>query len=67
MDFLKDPDVPTRNRGFAFVVYKDHPSADKARRNLSRPSFHIGKSFLKHGATSQHSCTPKCVDLLKIQ
>jgi heterogeneous nuclear ribonucleoprotein R len=45
VDFLKDPDNPSRNRGFAFVVYKDHPSADRAKRNLSKPSFHIGKSI----------------------
>jgi heterogeneous nuclear ribonucleoprotein R len=44
VDFLKDPDNPARNRGFAFVEYQDHPSADRARRNLSRPQFRLGKN-----------------------
>jgi len=46
LDFLKDPDDATRNRGFAFVEYQDHPSADRARRNLSRPQFHLGKNIV---------------------
>jgi len=46
VDFLKDPDDPTRNRGFAFVEYKDHPSAERARRNLSKTTFRLGKHLV---------------------
>jgi heterogeneous nuclear ribonucleoprotein R len=46
VDFLKDQDNPARNRGFAFVEYRDHMSADRARRNLSRPAFHMGKNTI---------------------
>ncbi|EFA74815.1 RNA-binding region RNP-1 domain-containing protein [Heterostelium album PN500] len=44
MDFLMDPDNPTRNRGFAFVEFSDYYLADKARKEFASPSFRIGSS-----------------------
>ena len=33
-------------------MYRDHPCADRAKRNLSKPSFHIGKSILLNHSTT---------------
>ncbi|KAF2076326.1 hypothetical protein CYY_002382 [Polysphondylium violaceum] len=42
IDLLMDPDIPTKNRGFAFIEYSDHYLAEKARKHFSLPSFSIG-------------------------
>ncbi|KAL6004278.1 Heteroproteinous nuclear ribonucleoprotein Q [Asimina triloba] len=41
IELLKDPQNPSRNRGFAFVEYYNHACAEYARKNMSSPNFKL--------------------------
>ncbi|XP_028119542.1 heterogeneous nuclear ribonucleoprotein Q-like [Camellia sinensis] len=41
VELLKDPQNPTRNRGFAFVEYYNHACAEYSRQNMSKPEFKL--------------------------
>ncbi|KAK1425286.1 hypothetical protein QVD17_20636 [Tagetes erecta] len=41
IELIKDPQNPTRNRGFAFVEYYNNACADYSRQKLGSPSFKL--------------------------
>ncbi|XP_026441084.1 heterogeneous nuclear ribonucleoprotein Q-like [Papaver somniferum] len=41
IELLKDPQNPSRNRGFAFVEFYNNACADYARQNMSTPKFKL--------------------------
>ncbi|KAK9093804.1 hypothetical protein Scep_025273 [Stephania cephalantha] len=41
IDLVKDPQNPSRNRGFAFVEYYNNACADYARQKMSDPQFKL--------------------------
>ncbi|CAA0808858.1 RNA-binding (RRM/RBD/RNP motifs) family protein [Striga hermonthica] len=41
IELIKDPQNPTRNRGFAFVEYYNNACADYSRQKMSSPSFKL--------------------------
>ncbi|KAL4369941.1 hypothetical protein AHAS_Ahas06G0016100 [Arachis hypogaea] len=42
IELIKDPQNPTRNRGFAFVLYYNNACADYSRQKMSIASFKLG-------------------------
>ncbi|XP_058086819.1 heterogeneous nuclear ribonucleoprotein Q-like isoform X2 [Magnolia sinica] len=44
IELLKDPQNPSRNRGFAFVEYYNHACAEYARKNMSSTKFKLDGS-----------------------
>ncbi|XXG68074.1 hypothetical protein AAC387_Pa06g1251 [Persea americana] len=41
IELFKDPQIPSRNRGFAFVEYYNHACADYAKQKMSSPQFKL--------------------------
>ncbi|KAG9453181.1 hypothetical protein H6P81_006085 [Aristolochia fimbriata] len=41
LELLKDPQNPSRNRGFAFIEYYNHACAEYARQNMTSPKFKL--------------------------
>lgn len=44
---FNDPDDPSKNREFCFVVFKDHKSANLARRSMAENPFFINEVSIK--------------------
>lgn len=44
VDLVKDPQNPSRNRGFAFIEYYNNACADYARQKMSDPKFKLESS-----------------------
>ncbi|KAL5700575.1 hypothetical protein ACHQM5_026002 [Ranunculus cassubicifolius] len=42
VDLVKDPQISSRNRGFAFLDYRNHACAEYARQKMSTPKFKLG-------------------------
>ncbi|XP_011004100.1 PREDICTED: heterogeneous nuclear ribonucleoprotein R-like isoform X1 [Populus euphratica] len=41
VELLKDPQNPSRNRGFAFIEYYNHACAEYSRKKMSNPEFKL--------------------------
>ncbi|KAL9336551.1 hypothetical protein Peur_071039 [Populus x canadensis] len=41
VELLKDPQNPSRNRGFAFIEYYNHACAENSRKKMSNPEFKL--------------------------
>ncbi|XP_034932279.1 heterogeneous nuclear ribonucleoprotein Q isoform X2 [Populus alba] len=41
VELLKDPQNPSRNRGFAFIEYYNHACAEYSRKKMSSPEFKL--------------------------
>ncbi|KAM6600120.1 hypothetical protein CsatA_019729 [Cannabis sativa] len=41
IELIKDPQIPTRNRGFAFVLYYNNACADYSRQKMSSSNFKL--------------------------
>ncbi|XP_068635280.1 heterogeneous nuclear ribonucleoprotein Q-like [Aristolochia californica] len=41
LELLKDPQSPSRNRGFAFIEYYNHACAEYARQKMTSPKFKL--------------------------
>ncbi|CAN1772145.1 Heterogeneous nuclear ribonucleoprotein Q [Linum perenne] len=44
VDMLKDPQNPSRNRGFAFIEYYNHACAEYSRKEMSNPEFKLDEN-----------------------
>ncbi|KAL8158834.1 hypothetical protein V2J09_000371, partial [Rumex salicifolius] len=44
IEFLKDPQNPSRNRGFSFVEYYNHACAEYSRQKMSSPNFKLANN-----------------------
>lgn len=44
---FNNPDDPSKNKEFCFVVFKDHKSANLARRSMTENPFFINGMFIK--------------------
>ncbi|XP_051145693.1 heterogeneous nuclear ribonucleoprotein Q isoform X2 [Andrographis paniculata] len=72
IELIKDPQNPSRNRGFAFVEYYNHACADYSRQQMSSASFKLdGNSptvtWADPKITSDHSAAASQVKALYVK
>lgn len=66
IDLVKDPQNPSRNRGFAFIEYYNNACADYARQKMSDPQFKLeGSTPTVSWADSKTTADPSAAAQVK--